>query len=171
MTDQFDALEYYKNLYEKEIEFADCLNNKTSNSLTILTIIGSGHALLISDIYLLVPPLTDIWLVVTLLCLASGLLFVRAMYCFWKAYRGFDYEYYPIKGMEESVDTAALNHALQEDLKESMTGLYKSGAIANRDTNRDKSEKQYKLGLAMAKSFVSLLILFVFWFVILKPLV
>lgn len=73
--------------------------------------------------------------------------------------------------MVESVDAATLNQKLQDDLKKSITDLYKNGAIANREINRDKNEKQYKLGGAMAKSFAALLILFVLWFVILKPLV
>lgn len=171
MSEQFDELAYYKELYEKEVEFADRLNNRTSNSLTILTIIGSGHVLLISDIYPLEEPLKDFGLIVTLLCLASGLLFTRAMYCFWKAYRGFGYEYYPTKEMAKSVDAAIRNPALQEKLKKAMTDLYKSGAITNRNMNRDKSAKQYELGGAMARSFVALLVLFVIWFVTLKPLV
>lgn len=169
-VNSFDALTYYKDLYEKEIELADRLNNKTANSLTILTILGSGHVLLFSDIYSLVSPFTDIWIIVTLLCLASGLLFIKAMCCFWKAYRGFGYTYYPIKDMVESVNAVTLNRALEEDLKKSMTDLYKSGATTNRDINRDKIEKQYELGGAMAWSFVALLALFVLWFVILKPL-
>lgn len=88
MSDQFDVLAYYKELYEKEIEFADRLNNKTANSLAILTIIGSGHALLVSDIYSLVSPLTDIGLIITLLCLASGILFMKQCITFGKRIAG-----------------------------------------------------------------------------------
>lgn len=169
--DGFDLLSYYKELYEKEVEFADRLNNKISNSLAILTIIGSGHALLISDIYPIDDPFKDFGLIVTLLCIASGLLFMRAMHCFWKAYRGFGYKYYPIKEMEENVHAVVLNPELQEELETSIIDLYKDGAITNRDINRDKNDKQYALGSAMAISFVALLILFVLWFVFLKTLV
>lgn len=169
MPDQFDELAYYKELYEKEVEFADRLNNKTANSLTILTILGSGHVFLISDIYSLVSPLTDIGLMITLLCLVSGALFVKAMYCFWRAYRGFEYTYYPIEEMVENVHAAKLNPELQEKLEKYIIDLYKDGAIKNRETNRDKNEKQYQLGGAMMWSFVVLLILFVIWFVSIKP--
>lgn len=171
MAAQFDALAYYKELYEKEVEFADRLNNKTTNSLAILTIIGSGHALLISDIYPLEKPFADIGRIILLLCLASGIFFVRAMYYFWKSYRGFGYTYYPIKEMDENIQAVVLKPELQEKLEKHMIELYKEGAITNREINRDKSDKQYALGGAMAKSFVALLVLFIFWFVILKPLV
>ena len=38
-----DILQEYKELYYKEIEFKDAMNNKIGTSITFLTVLSTGH--------------------------------------------------------------------------------------------------------------------------------
>lgn len=170
-SNEFDLLAYYKDLYEKEMEFSERLNGKITNAITLLTVIGSGHVLLIAEIFPFTSRLNFYSIATLLLCFASGCLFVWTINRFVSAYTGFEYDYFPIEDMDKTIQVAIRRKMGEEEqrvIRERLIALYREGAIKNRKTNRTKSERHLELNAAIITSFCALLIVFVTWFIFLK---
>lgn len=170
-VDGFDLLLYYKELYEKEVELSDRLNTKTSNTITLLTILGSGYVLLIAEIFPIVTPMNAFSVIVLFLCAANLVAFVTTLWKFWRAYTGFKYDCFPIDGMEPTI-TKAIEHGMDEEsrlvIRRRLIALYREGAINNRKLNLGKSERQRSLNKTIAISMLLVVVTFLMWFVFLK---
>ena len=170
-SDEFDLLSYYKDLYEKEVAFSERLNSKLPNAITLLTIIGSGHVLLIAEMFPMQCPLTVHKLIALLLCALSGGVFLTTLFKFKGAYSGFQYCYFPIQEMEKTIKFAEQQGMGAPEvcvINKRLVALYREGAIHNRNTNREKSEKQLELNGMIVLSFCVLMIIFIAWFIYLK---
>lgn len=170
-SDGFDLLLYYKELYEKEVELSDRLNTKTSNAITLLTILGSGYVLLIAEIFPIVTPMNVFSVIVLSLCAANLVAFVVTLWKFWRAYTGFKYNYFPIDGMESTM-TKAIERGMDKEsrsvIRKRLIALYREGAINNRKLNLGKSERQRSLSKTIAISMLLVVATFLLWFVFLK---
>lgn len=93
-----DLLQEYKELYNHEIAFCDRLNAKISNALAIITIIGTGEAIVWKDCLG-----AGFNIVLFILCIISLQCFLYTMYKFYKAYSNYEYGYYPIEETENFV--------------------------------------------------------------------
>lgn len=95
-----DLFQEYKDLYNHEIEFSDRLNSKISNSLAILTIVGTGEMIIWKDC--LSGKFNIIFFI---LCFLSLQCFCMGLYKFYKAYTNYEYGYYPIEETKTYVET------------------------------------------------------------------
>ena len=85
-----NVLEEYKELYYNSLEHSDRLNNKIGNSITFLTLIGTGNILIWSKYFTSI-----IDTVFLILCFLSTTSFLWSGYLFVKAYSGYKYAYFP----------------------------------------------------------------------------
>lgn len=92
-----DALEEYKELYYKEIEYTERLNSKINTCMTFLTIIGSGVILV--WLQLCKVSLGIYFWIYLILCIMSSVSFITSIIFFYKAYSGYEIHYYPIQEM------------------------------------------------------------------------
>lgn len=163
MEFEFDALTYYENLYYKEIEFSDRLNQKCGNSIALLTVIGSGQALNASELLPIKCPLTNWDIIVTSLWVISILCFVDALFAFKSAYSGYKYMYFPIQGMSLTIDVAEKRGMGEEEnkvIRDRLINLYKDAAINNRKSNLEKSQAHRRLNKAIIFAFVAVAVVF-----------
>lgn len=171
----FDAAEYYKDLYEKEIEFSEQLNGKIGNSITLLTVIGSGHILLLSNIFPLKLPSSISSIIFLILWGISAMLFVWAVFRFILAYSKYTYARFPIESMGRAIDQTINYYQKRWRRDEADTYInkmlaerYRNDAIANRRENVRKNRNHRLLSIAIILAFLSLAVSFVFWIMALK---
>lgn len=156
-----DLLQEYKELYNHEMSFCDRLNSKISNALAIITIIGTGEAIVWKDC------LGDGFnIVLFILCIFSLQCFIYTMYRFYKAYSNYTYGYYPIKetedfvnatykiGKERNKDTKIIEEHIQKVLQDN----YIKAASINREQNIKKSKAHRLLNKWMIISIVTVFI-------------
>lgn len=92
-----DLLQEYKELYYKEIEHSERLNNKINTCITFLTIQGSAQILLWTQL----KNFEIQWysILYLILCLTSLTTFIICLYKFYETYSGYEYSYFPIRDM------------------------------------------------------------------------
>lgn len=156
-----DLLQEYKELYNHEIAFCDRLNAKISNALAILTIIGTGEAIVWKDCLN-----NKFNIILFLLCLSSLYCFMHTLYKFYKAYSKYTYGYYPIKetndfiiltrkiGKEKGKTTKTINNHIEKKLSDN----YIKCASINREENIKKSNAHRILNKWMIVSVISVFI-------------
>lgn len=171
MSDQFDVLAYYKELYEKEMEFSNRLNEKIGTSITMLSIIGSGHVLLVSEMFPMVWPFNVWnWIAITFVGL-SIIAFVITLVKFRNAYSKYTYGHFPIAKMDATIEHGRqmdMNDEASKEIRRRLTNQYRDGAIHNRKVNIRKSKNHYLLNRTIMVAFVALAVTFVLWFALLK---
>lgn len=156
-----DLLQEYKELYNHEMSFCDRLNAKISNALAILTIIGTGEAIVWKDC------LGDGFnIILFVLCIISLQCFIYTMYRFYKAYSNYTYGYYPIKetkdfvnttykiGEEKNKDIKIIEEHIQKILRDN----YIKAASINREQNLKKSKAHRLLNKWMIISIITVFI-------------
>lgn len=157
-------VEEYRELYYKEIEHTERLNSRINTCITFLTIIGSGVILVwtqLKDFHGMV----QFW-VYLVLCVLSSVSFLVCIVMFYKAYSGYNINYYPIKDMEaacrqtcELVDGGKIkNYQAEQHIKNMKCERYLNDAIHNRKQNTLKSNRHRRLIQWIAISFIILLI-------------
>lgn len=155
----------YKNLYSHEIEFCDRLNKRITNSLGILTIIGTGEIIIWKECLK-----SEINILLFLLCFISIQSFLITSFKFYKSYTGYKYAYYPIEETKKFIDstykivknskkdiTIAENHVLK-GLQEN----YIKCAIINRKQNIKKANAHRELNKWMIISLITIFISYTF---------
>lgn len=159
-----NLLEEYKELYYKEIEFNDRLNNKITTCITFLTVLGSALIYLCTQI----KEYNLCWYTILYLifCTVNVIMFFICIFMFFRAYSGYDRPTFPIK------DVATQNmHVLnnvnpnQKDLaikllEEKMAERFINDAIKNRELNVVKNKKHYWLIRMIMATFVVTFITF-----------
>ena len=159
-----DLLQEYKDLYYKEIEFSDRLNNKISICITFLTIIGSALILLWTQIknYQLLWYM-GIYLV---FCVVSTIMFFICIVMFFKTYSGYKTQFFPIKdiALQNTYVLNSVSEAQKEDayqvLKITMAERFINDAIHNRELNLKKNDKHHSLIRMIMATFIIVFISF-----------
>lgn len=153
-----DLLQEYKELYYKEIEFNDRLNNKISTCITFLTIIGSALILLWTQFknYELLW-YTGVYLV---FCIIATVMFCICIGMFFKTYSGYKTQLFPIKSTAiqnttvlNSVQESQKNEAY-EILELKMAERFINDAIHNRELNIKKNNRHRNLIKMITATFI-----------------
>lgn len=159
-----DLLEEYKELYYKEIEFNDRLNNKITTCITFLTVLGSALIFLWTQI----KNFELFWYtgVYLTFCIINTVMFFICIFLFFKAYSGYDRPTFPIKSTAVQ-NTNVLNsvNPEQKDLAKDLLGQamairFINDAIENRKLNTIKSNRHKKLIQVIMATFIITFITF-----------
>ncbi len=143
-----DLLQEYKELYNHEMAFCDRLNGKISNALAIITIIGTGEAIVWKDC------LNDGFnIILFVLCIISLQCFLYTLYRFYQAYSNYQYGYYPIKETEDFVkltykigkEKQKPDEVVEKHIQNILRDNYIKAAAINREQNLIKSKAHRKL--------------------------
>ena len=156
-----DLLQEYKELYNHEMAFCDRLNSKISNALAIMTIIGTGEAIVWKDCLG-----EGFHILLFALCIISLQCFLYTMFKFYKAYSNYTYGYYPINEtatfVKSTYDFAKkknkTNQEAEEHIYKCLRDNYIKAASINRDQNLKKSNAHRTLNKWMIISIVTVFI-------------
>lgn len=159
-----DLLQEYKDLYYKEIEFNDRLNNKITTCITFLTVLGSGLIFLWSQI----KNYKAYWYmgVYFVFCISVTIMFLICIFMFFKAYSGYNRPTFPIKSTAiQNANVLAMVQSEQKDeateiLGEAMAIRFINDAIENRKLNTIKSNRHKKLIQMIMGTFLVMFITF-----------
>lgn len=156
-----DLLQEYKELYNHELSFCDRLNSKISNALAIITVIGTGEAIVWKDC------LGDNFnIIFFVLCIISLQCFLYTMYKFYRAYSNYTYGYYPIAetdifvkktyeiGKQKNISEQVIEKHIEKCFQEN----YIKAASINREQNLKKSKSHRSLNKWMIISIVTIFI-------------
>lgn len=155
-----DLLQEYKELYYKEIEHSERLNNKSSMCITFLTALGSAQVLLWTQFKTFeISAYSKIYLI---LCIISLLFFVISAFKFYYTYSGYSYNYFPIDDMANAtIETYNIAGNDKEDIKLADKHIYNmycerflNDAITNRNSNIIKNSNHKKLTQIICISFI-----------------
>lgn len=168
-----DLYQEYKDLYYKEIEHSDRLNNRVSTCLSFLTIIGAGDVFIIKELAKLFPFSTPSAFIFLGLCLMSFVSFVCCVVSFIRAYTGYTYHFFPTMGIQGFVTDTLRNTRGREDgkiifseyIETSIRDLYISCAAHNMEENMRKGSRYRILTVWIIRTFFVMLATFLFWVV------
>lgn len=159
-----DLLQEYKELYYKEIEFSDRLNNKITTCITFLTILGSALILLWTQIknfelfwY------TGVYLV---FCIIVTIMFFISIWMFFRTYSGYKTQLFPIKSY--AIQNTNVLNTVAPDQKENaykllelrMAERFINDAIHNRELNTVKNNRHRNLIKMIMATFIITFITF-----------
>lgn len=156
-----NLLQEYKELYNHEIALSDRLNAKISNALAIITIIGTGEAIVWKDC------LGDGFnIVLFVLCIISLQCFLYTMYKFYKAYSNYTYGYYPIKETDDFVkltykmgeEKQKSDDVIEKHIQKKLRENYIKAASINREQNLKKSKAHRTLNKWLIISIISVFV-------------
>lgn len=159
-----NLLEEYKELYYKETELNDTLNNKITTCITFLTIIGSALILLWTQF----KNYTLCWYttIYFIFCVIDTIMFLTCIVMFIKAYSGYKRPTFPIKDIALQ-NTAILNQVsptkkdeAMELLENIMAQRFINDAIQNRNLNIIKSKRHNRMIKTITATFVITFIAF-----------
>lgn len=137
-----DKIEDYKEIYYKELERAECLKNKISTSLTLLTVIGSALIYIFNNVikysvgFEFLPSLVAFCTCICfILFIIEGVLFIKA--------HTSTYKYFPIKGFhefEEQCENDSWENANEKAkyIEDTKKDLYFRASVHNRVANNRK---------------------------------
>lgn len=179
-----NELQEYKDLYHDELNIAENLNSKITNSITLLTIIGTANVLLLSNLF---PIENTIWSIIYLVvCIANIIIFVFTIYHFLKAYTGRVYNYFSIRKIQNScnqykenilfkikttnydinnIDQSSITDVINKKMEYWIINEYLNCATFNRTVNAEKSQKLYKLTHSIIINIIIVFISFVLYIV------
>ena len=159
-----NLLEEYKDLYYKEVEFNDRLNNKITTCITFLTVLGSALILLWTQIknYELFW-YTGVYLV---FCIIVTIMFFICIKMFIKAYSGYKRPNFPIK--EIALQNMYVLNKVSQDKTEEIMGILENvmaqrfinDAIDNRELNKIKNDQHKKMINMITATFIITFITF-----------
>lgn len=161
-----DLLQEYKELYYKEIEHSERLNNKIGTSISFITVLGSAQILLWTQFKTFENTrYSSIYLI---LCVISLLFFIICAIIFYFTYSGYKYNYFPIEDMAlVTIQTYEIAGEDKKDIKRANKHIYNmycerflNDAIKNRDINIIKNNKHKKLMQLICISFITTAITF-----------
>ena len=164
-----DLFDEYKEFYYKEIEHSDRLNGKISTALTLLTILGAGEILLLKDLFPFTPTLVHN--IYGILCILSFISFMASIYMFTKAYSGYNYNYFPLKSINDAIKEISEtinNSSIEVDgdlidkyIKRMFKERYIEDAMHNREQNIIKNNRHRILNVLITITFIIVMISFI----------
>lgn len=163
-----DLLQEYKELYYKEIEHSERLNNKSNMCITFLTVLGSAQIFLWTQFKTFEFSLFSI--IYLCLCIFSLILFVISAFKFYYTYSGYEYNYFPIDDMvKASIKTYEIAGDNQNDINLAEKHVYNmycerflNDAIVNRETNIIKNNKHKNMTKTLCISLILTAIVFMY---------
>ncbi|MCD7725710.1 MAG: hypothetical protein LUI12_09220 [Clostridiales bacterium] len=159
-----NLLEEYKELYYKETELNDTLNNKITTCITFLTIIGSALIILWTQF----KNYTLGWytIIYFIFCVIDTIMFMVCIAMFINAYSGYKRPTFPIKDIALQ-NTTILNQVSPDKKEEAMELLesimaqrFINDAIKNRNLNIIKSKRHNRMIKTITVTFVITFIAF-----------
>lgn len=157
-----NKLQEYKDLYHDELNIAENLNSKITNSITLLTIIGTANVLLLSNLF---PLENTKWSIIYLfICIANIIVFIFTIHHFVKAYMGRVYNYFSLRNIQNSckqykenillqietkgydidnIDKSSITDVINKQMECWIINEYLHCATFNRTVNSEKSQKLY----------------------------
>ena len=176
-----NELQEYKDLYHDELNIAENLNSKITNSITLLTIIGTANVLLLKSLF---PIENTIWSIAYIfICIINIIAFARTVYRFVKAYTGRVYNYFHVKEIQKKceqyqenilselksqnckIDETDIRDIIDKKMEYWTTNEYLSCAILNRLANASKSQELYKLTRTIIINIIIVFISFILYIV------
>ena len=174
MEHEVDYLNEYKELYYKELELKECMSSKIEVSITLITVICTGHLFLwnkmiaLSIVFRIVP-------IIFALCEFLSCYFaVCCMIAFYKTYYNYIYSYINISSIDkdfkknlaykDTIPPEEIDNANYELLKNSFLKYTKD----NRKENIRKNKNQKKLSSYIIKSIISLFITYLVWLILIN---
>lgn len=159
-----NLLEEYKDLYYKEIEFNDRLNNKITTCITFFTVLGSALIFLWSK---LKDYEIDWYTILYLLfCIIDTIMFLTCIFMFFRTYSGYDRPTFPIRDIAVQ-NTKVLNRVTSSQKEEAnqlleqiMAERFIIDAIENRKLNKIKNRKHYILIRMIMATFIVVFLTF-----------
>lgn len=156
-----DLFQEYKELYYKEIEHSDRLNNKIGNSIAFVTLIGSGNLLIWGKYFT-----SQVNTVYLILCFVSSVAFCITFILFIRAYSGYLYAYFPTAEMNRKIlqtfniteDIVNGKQLADNHIKGMLERTYIKCANLNFEQNIVKSKRHKVFITATLISFFSLAI-------------
>ena len=159
-----NLLEEYKDLYYKDVEFNDRLNNKITTCITFLTVLGS--ALILSWTQFKNYNLCWYTIIYFILCVVNTVMFGICIKMFIKSYSGYKRPNFPIREIAIQ-NTNVLNSVPQErqneileTLENVMAQRFINDAISNRELNKIKSDQHNKMIKMITYTFILTFITF-----------
>lgn len=113
-----NLLNEYKELYYKELEHNDRLNNKMGIHITFITVIATAEILLWKDVFLL--PYISWWWIYIVLTSISLICFVITLFYFYKLYTGYKYCHINLQETKMYIDNAK-KYAKQNNISSEVT--------------------------------------------------
>ncbi|WP_304507025.1 hypothetical protein [Anaerotignum sp.] len=174
IMDKLNLVAEYKELYYKEIEYKDAMNNKIGTSLTLLTILCTGQTFIIGILTDLNLVFKIIPIIFFLFELVSAVLTLITLYYFLKTYYKNSYYLISIKEIKEklSYNASLINFYVENEIEEAncifLKNYFIDKAIQNREQNLIKNKYQMKLSAYMTLAVFSLIITYIFWILLIK---
>ena len=172
-----DLLSEYKELYYKEIEHSERLNNKIPTSITFLSIAGTGIIFLGREAFPFLCRLSNIAFMMFLVM--SVALFAVSLVKFYIAYTNYSYNYFPINDAKSRVDEGQrLIQSTRDDNTEKevyknicqkFADAFISAAIHNRVENARKSKNHNSFIMWVFATLISVFIAFFIWALFINP--
>lgn len=165
-----DLFAEYKDMHYREIEFSDRLTAKIGTSITLLTIIGSGHVLLISSLFPIEIIFELKYIAFSIVYALAIVTFGKSLVAFYHAYSGFEYHYFPIERMGVAIDTT-LAMGMQLDIpteadkhiEKMFIEQFRQDATHNRAENMRKARNHKALSRWTIISFIWLAVTYCYF--------
>lgn len=171
-----ELLNEYKELYYKEIEFKDSMNNKISTSITFLTVLCTGHMFMWDVMIGLHYTFNIISYVFLTLELISVYYTMLSMYNFHKSYFKYEYRLVSAEKIKSSMDenTSLDQYYSKAEINKAnydmMCNTFYNCCVLNRHENIRKSKHQMNLNISIIKAIVTLILTYTMWIFIIKKL-
>lgn len=140
-----DILQEYKELYYKEIEFKDTMNNKIGTSITFLTVLSTGH-MFMWDIMIELQVVIHIIPILFLLLEIVSVFFTGvSMYNFYRAYFKYNYHLVSVREIKNTIESNnnLIRYYTKKEIDEAnirmMSSTFSKYAIINREENIRKN--------------------------------
>lgn len=176
-----NELQEYKDLYHDELNIAENLNSKITNSITLLTIIGTANVLLLKSLF---PIENTIYSIIYLLiCIVNIIMFLKTVYRFVKAHTGRVYNYFYLKDIQNkgiqykkiiieelkskniNADSESIADAVNKKIEYWIIKEYAGCAKFNRKVNAEKSQELYKLTRSIIYNIILVFVSFIFYII------
>lgn len=160
-----ELFQEYKELYYKELEHSERLNNKIGNSIAVISLIASGNLLIWQKYFT-----TTIDTIFLLLCFISFVLFVITFFAFLRAFSGYRYAYFPTTDMNRKIEqtkirTKGINNGddmAAKHIKGMLERTYIKCANLNFDQNITKNTRYKKFTTISIISIFALVVAYIY---------
>lgn len=181
-----DILQEYKDLYNNELSIAENLNSKISNSITLLTIIGTANVLLLNCFFPIKIITTDKFscsIFYCFVCVINIVTFINTLYRFVKAYTGRVYNYFylteiinkcaqyrnniviQLQSQNIPINNDEIDRLINSKMNKWIINEYECCAKINRSVNSQKSQELYKLTQAVVMNMIIVFVSFFLYIV------
>lgn len=169
-----DLLEEYKELYYKEIESKESMSGKINTSITLLTILCTGHMYMWNIMVKLDFILHIVPLLFLTFELVSVFYTVVSMVNFYKSYFRYSYNLISIEELDKIItkNNSLKAYYSQNEIDaanyEMLKNTFLHDTIVNRKENLRKNKNQVRLSSSIVKALIFLMITYTMWIFIIN---